>query len=62
MADPAKLLFVSAFGGTADLAQRALSEGSEVRFWVQSRAEKEVGDGFVPKVDDWKAHVDWADV
>ncbi|HVG92903.1 MAG TPA: phosphoribosylamine--glycine ligase, partial [Planctomycetota bacterium] len=27
-----------------------------------SRAEKEVGDGFVPKVDDWKAHVDWADV
>ena len=62
MADPAKLLFVSAFGGTADLAQRAQSEGSEVRFWVQSRAEKEVGDGFVPKVDDWKAHVDWADV
>jgi phosphoribosylamine--glycine ligase len=60
--DPLRLLYVSTYGGTADLAARTAAEGSEVRFWIQSRPEKEVGDGFVPKVDDWKAHVDWADV
>lgn len=60
--DPVKFLFVSTYGGTTGLAHRVLSEGAQVRFWIQSRAERQVGDGFVPKVDDWKAHVDWADV
>jgi phosphoribosylamine--glycine ligase len=62
MAEPRRFLFVSTFGGTADLASRVLAEGNDVRYWIQSRDEREVGDGFVPKVDDWRAHADWADV
>jgi phosphoribosylamine--glycine ligase len=62
MATPPKFLFVSSFGGIADLARQCISEGSEARLWIDGKTEKRVGDGFVPKVDDWKEHVDWADV
>jgi phosphoribosylamine--glycine ligase len=63
MADAApKLLFVSSFGGIADLARQCIAEGSEAKLWIDGKTEKRVGDGFVPKVDDWKEHVDWADV
>jgi phosphoribosylamine--glycine ligase len=58
---PARLLFVSTFGQTADLAWQVTNEGAEARMWIQGKAEREVGDGFVPKVDDWRAHVEWAD-
>jgi phosphoribosylamine--glycine ligase len=57
-----RCLFVSTYGGTMDLARRVESEGAEVRLWIESRPEREIGDGFVEKVDDWKSHVDWADV
>src|SRR5688572_16878277 len=57
-----RFLFVSTFGQTADLAWTLTKEGSEARMWIQGKGEREVGDGFVEKVDDWKAHVDWADV
>ena len=56
------LLFVSTFGQTADLAWQCVKEGAQARMWIQSRAEREIGDGFVEKVDDWKASLDWADV
>ncbi len=29
---------------------------------VSSRADRDVGDGFVEKVDDWEAHRDWAEI
>src|SRR5262245_16801513 len=60
--DPRKFIYVSTFGQIADLAGQTTKEGHASRMWVQSKEEKEVGDGFVEKVDDWKAHVDWADV
>ena len=59
---PPRFLFVSTFGGIADLAWQTTKEGAEARLWVESKSEREVGDGFVPKVPDWKAHVAWADV
>jgi phosphoribosylamine--glycine ligase len=58
----AKFLFVSTFGGTADLAWRLKKEGAEARMWIEGKSERHVGDGFVEKVDAWKPHVDWADV
>lgn len=45
-----------------DLAYTIKQEGNEVKFCVQSATEKDVGDGFVDKVDEWEPHVDWADV
>jgi phosphoribosylamine---glycine ligase len=57
-----QFLFVSTFGGTADLARKVGDEGTDVRLWIESHDEKRIGDGFVPKVADWKEHVEWADV
>ncbi len=57
-----KFLFVSPEALTLDLAYTILQEGNEVKFCVQSMTEKDVGDGFVDKVDEWESHVDWADV
>ena len=62
MATTIKFLFVSTYGGIMDLARKILAEGHEVRFWIEGKTERNVGDGFVPKVDEWKPHVDWADV
>ncbi len=45
-----------------DPAWRILREGHEVRYCIENKAEADIGDGFVPKVDDWREHVDWADV
>ena len=45
-----------------DLAYKLTLEENEVRFYIQSQTEKDVGDGFVQKVSSWEDHVDWADV
>lgn len=55
-------LFVSYDGLIGDLAWNVLKEGHEVKYAISNSADREVGAGFVPMVDDWKAEVDWADV
>lgn len=55
-------LFVSYDGLIGDLAWNVLKEGHEVKYAISNPADREVGAGFVPMVDDWKAEVDWADV
>ncbi len=57
-----KFLFVAPEAMSIDLAWRVTREGHDVRFAVKSRADKDVGDGLVAKVDDWEKHADWADV
>lgn len=57
-----KFLFVSGQALVHDLALQVLSEGHDARYAILTKSEKEVADGFVEKVDDWEAHVDWADV
>ncbi|HEV8405712.1 MAG TPA: hypothetical protein VGQ13_07390 [Nitrososphaera sp.] len=47
---------------SVDLAHLLRQEGNDVKFFVQSATEKDVGDGFVEKVDSWEDQVDWADV
>jgi phosphoribosylamine--glycine ligase len=59
---PSKFLFVSYGGLISDIAWRVATEGNEVRYHISDPAEKDIGDGFVPKVDEWESHVDWADV
>jgi phosphoribosylamine--glycine ligase len=58
----AKFLFVSTYGASLDLAWQCKREGAEVRLHIRSKPDRDVGDGFVEKADDWQAHKDWADV
>jgi phosphoribosylamine--glycine ligase len=63
MADEKKrFLFVSLGALISDIAWQVVKEGHEVRYFIEDESEKSIGDGFVPKVDEWESHIDWADV
>lgn len=56
-------LFISADAALiTDLAWHVQKEGHEVKYYIKAENSKEIGDGFVPKTDDWKGEIDWADV
>jgi phosphoribosylamine--glycine ligase len=57
-----KFLFVSLDGLIADIAWQVAKEGHPVKLSIESEAEREIGDGFVPKSNDWEHDVSWADV
>lgn len=57
-----KFLFVSRWALIHDLAWEVRKEGHDVRYAVLSKADRDVGDGFVEKVESWETHKDWADV
>jgi phosphoribosylamine--glycine ligase len=59
---PRRFLFVSIDALISDIAWTVSREGNEVRYFIESEKERQIGDGFVTKVDDWESHVDWADV
>jgi phosphoribosylamine--glycine ligase len=45
-----------------DVAWQVSKEGHEVKYYIAAESDGEIADGFVPKTDDWRAEVDWADV
>ncbi len=57
-----KFLFVSIEGLIGDLAWQVIKEGHEAKYFIEQKSEKNVFDGFVPKTEDWKKDVGWADV
>lgn len=57
-----RFLFVSIGALISDIAWQIVKEGQSVKYYIESESEKSIGDGFVPKVDAWEPHVDWADV
>ncbi len=57
-----KFLFVSIEALSTDLAWRLKKEGHEVKFFTRNENERDVGEGFVQKVDEWEPLKDWADV
>jgi len=57
-----KFLFISWESLSGDLAWQIKNEGNEVKVYVKSEADKDVYEGFLDKVDDWKKNIDWADV
>lgn len=59
---PKKFLFVSLSALISDIAWHFVKEGHEVRYAIADTSEREIGDGFVEKVDNWEEYVDWADV
>ncbi|MFB6155651.1 MAG: phosphoribosylamine--glycine ligase [Haloferacaceae archaeon] len=61
--DSRRFLFVSADAALiTDLAWQVHREGHDVKYYIEAESDREIGDGFVPKTDDWRAEVDWADV
>ncbi len=60
--EPKNFLFVSIDGLIGDIAWQIIKEGHNVKYYIEHPEEKEVADGFVPKVDDWKKEVEWADI
>ena len=60
--DKRKFLFVSISGLISDIAWQVAKEGHEVRYCIEDEKERDIADGFVPKVRDWQGEVDWADV
>lgn len=57
-----KFLFVSDVGLIGDLAYAVKNEGSQVRYYIASKTDKAISDGFVEKTDDWESLKDWADI
>jgi len=57
-----KFLFVSPEALSVDLAHVITQESNDVKFCVQSATEKDVGDGFVEKIESWEDQIEWADV
>ena len=57
-----KFLFYSYEGLIGDIAWQVKKEGHEVKYYIKDKDEREVGDGFVEKIDDFKAYIDWADI
>lgn len=57
-----KFLFVSLDGLIGDTAWQIVKEGHDVKYCIEHKEEREVSDGFVPKIDTWEDQTDWADV
>jgi phosphoribosylamine--glycine ligase len=60
-----RVLLVCASGdGLLDIGIRAKAYGHEVRHFLRTydRRTRPVGDGLLDRVEDWRAHVDWADL
>lgn len=57
-----KILYLSRHGEGADIAFRMCLDGVKVRLWIENPEMKDVADGLVPKVADWRPSVSWADL
>ncbi|MBI2573024.1 phosphoribosylamine--glycine ligase [Candidatus Woesearchaeota archaeon] len=60
--EPKKFLFVSKDALISDTAWQISKEGNDVKYFIESISEHDIGDGFVDKIDNWEKEVDWADV
>ena len=57
-----KFLFVTHEALSVDLAWQIKKEGHDVKFYIQNKEDRDVGDGFVEKTDNWLEQKNWADV
>lgn len=55
------ILVVSNEGLATDLCWKLKKEGHSVRFHIRNADAKDIGDGFIDKVGDWRKSVGWAD-
>lgn len=57
-----KFLFISRWGESLDIALATQTEGHIVKMFTEDRESREIGNGFIKKVKDWRKHIDWADI
>ena len=57
-----KFLFISLDALISDIAWQVCRDGNDVKYYIDNETERQIADGFVPKVDGWEEHVDWADI
>lgn len=57
-----RILFVSKWALIHDLAWEVAKEGHDVKYAILSRNDRDVADGIVQKVDDWKSNVEGMDL
>ncbi len=57
-----KFLFVSWAGLIGDIAWQITKEGHQVKYYIDAKTERDIGDGFVEKTQNWRDEVAWADV
>lgn len=57
-----KFLVVSKWGDSLDIAYQLTIEGHEVKMYIQDKASREVGYGFVKKTNHWEKYINWADI
>jgi phosphoribosylamine---glycine ligase len=57
-----KFLFVSYTGLISDIAWQVAKEGHEVKYYIRDEKDRDIADGFVTKIDNWEAEIDWAEV
>ena len=57
-----KILLISKYGETLDLAYAMHLEGNIVKMFIEYKTCKEIGHGFCTKVSDYNKHIDWADL
>ncbi|MSR29611.1 MAG: phosphoribosylamine--glycine ligase [Phycisphaerales bacterium] len=60
--EPRNFLFVSYAALITDIAWQVAKEGNAVRYCIDSEKDRDIGDGFVEKVANWREHINWADV
>ncbi len=60
--NPKKFLFVSMESLSGDLAWQIKKEGHEVKCYVKSEDDKDVYEGILEKIDNWREYKEWADV
>ncbi|MBU0929947.1 MAG: hypothetical protein KJ623_02655 [Nanoarchaeota archaeon] len=59
---PKKFLFISWESLSGDLAWQLKKEGHEVKVYIDKEGDKDVYDGILDKIENWKDYTDWADV
>lgn len=57
-----KFLFVSNDALIGDLVWQIKKESHEVKYFIEKDDQKDVCDGFVEKINQWRDFIDWADV
>lgn len=60
--DKKNFLFVSWDGLIGDIAWQVVKEGHEAKYHIRNEENRDIGDGFIPKTDDWEKEIGWADV
>lgn len=60
--DKKKFLFISIDALISDTAWQVAKEGHSVKYFIETNSLRDIANGLVTKVNDWRSEVDWADI